>query len=169
MRPLMTPSEQARPGAKPISEDTITALSLGVTAASAPNRFVAQTSPFADSRADVMIASGATIEEMLDHVGLKQSYRPFAEVTLHDPEMLEEPVSIPARRWASVRPKPGVTVALRVAPRGGGGGGKKSVLGIILRVIVIILAAVASYFGTPAAGAAVMPLGTFQISGRLPR
>ena len=47
---------------------------------------------------------------------------------------------IPRDRWRVVRPKPGVTVTLRVVPHGGGGGGGKNPLRTVLTIAVIAAA-----------------------------
>jgi hypothetical protein len=130
------------------------------------NRFIAQKDPFSDRRIDAELPAGMTIEAMLDHVGLRPELRRFAHVTLCDAEMRADPVEIPRRNWAKVRPHPGVVVTLRVAPAGGGGG-KKSILGIVLKIVVIIAAAVATFFGQPEIAMGIPMLGKLNISQRL--
>ena len=111
---------------------------------SAPN-------PFATATADFWVQEGMTITEMLAVVQPNPVLMQHAYVFIDD-------WRIPRANWATVRPKHGHLVTVRIVPHGGGGGGKNP-----LRVLLSIATLGAASFFGPLLGSAlfggVLPAG----------
>lgn len=110
------------------------------------SRLIAAPHPFKVASVDLAVPEGLTVAEIVDVAQPDPILLQHAHVWVGDQY-------VPRDRWRYVRPKPGVTVTVRVVPMGGGGGGGgKSPTRTILMIAVI---AAAAYFG-PALGTALV-------------
>ena len=100
-------------------------------------RLIAATHPFRVATTDMIVPDGLTLAEMVERVQADPILLAHGHLWIDDQY-------IPRDRWRLVRPKPGVTVTLRVVPHGGGGGGGKNPLRTVLTIAVI---AASFYFG----------------------
>lgn len=106
------------------------------------SRLVAAPHPFKVETIDKIVPDGMTLADMLAFAQIDPILASHAHIWIADQY-------IPRHVWDRVRPKPGVTVTMRVVAQGGGGGGSKNPLRTVLTIAVI---AAAFYFG-PALGA----------------
>lgn len=88
--------------------------------------------PFRMARTDFTVPAGLTLAEIVARVQPDPALMLGASVFLGDEE-------IPRQCWPRVRPKPGTTVSVRVAPAGGGG---KNPLRTVLLIAVLVAAVV---------------------------
>lgn len=96
------------------------------------SRLVASPHPFKTERIDTLVPDGLTLQEMLETVQFDPVLAAHAHIWISDQY-------IPRHYWHRVRPKPGVTITMRVVPHGGGGGGKNP-LRTVLTIAVIAAA-----------------------------
>ena len=101
------------------------------------NRVVGCLDPFGVARVDATVAAGATVAEMVMAAGADPLLMTHGHAWLVDGAMEREPVPVPRQLWERVRPKPGMTLVVRLVPHGGGGEGGKNPLRTILSIAVI--------------------------------
>lgn len=127
------------------------------------SRLVAAPHPFKTETIDRIVPEGLTLAEMLEHAQCDPVLRAHAHIWIADQY-------IPRHLWHRVRPKPGVTITLRVVPHGGGGGGGKNPLRTVLTIAVVAAAfafgpalggVLASTFGAAGATASTAIFGSF--------
>lgn len=107
------------------------------------SRLVAAPHPFKVETIDRVVPEGLTLAEMLEYAQCDPVLAAHAHIWIEDQY-------IPRHVWHRVRPKPGVTITLRVVPHGGGGGGGKNPLRTVLTIAVLALSV---YFTGGLAGA----------------
>lgn len=105
-------------------------------------RVVAAPRPLGTARIALAVAAGFSLADIFAQVQPDPRLRRQAHIWVGDGA--GPPEEVPPEYWARVRPKPGATVTIRVAP-GGGGGGKNP-----LRTI-LTLAVLAASFVLPGA------------------
>lgn len=110
-------------------------------------------SPF-DCR-QLQVEAGATIADIVAASDIDHASLQFAEVWVGGSR-------VPRDWWSRVKPKHGAQIGIVIVPRGGEWARIGAMVG------VIALASVATVFGGPMAGAAVMALGTVAINKFLP-
>lgn len=106
---------------------------------------------------------------MIELAGVAPALRPLAHVWISGADPRADPIYVPPENWRRVRPKPGTTITVRVAPADGGGSGNP------LRIVmaIAVLAASAWIGSLPAiaalgkVGAAVVQLGVASAGGLL--
>ena len=113
-------------------------------------RLIACPRPFSAERIDRAIGAGGSVADIIDGLALDPILLAHAHVWLSDGDMALDPVMVPRDRLATVRPKPGTIITLRVAPGKGGGGGKNP-----LRTVLTIAVVAAAFVLGPAVGAAM--------------
>jgi hypothetical protein len=109
-------------------------------------RVVVKPSIVSDRRIDVRLPAGLSIADLLDRAIEDDTELATicasGVVMLVDPAERSAAVEVPAHRWASVKPKPGIVILAAAVPGKGGGGGK-SIIGLVLSVAVMAAAAFA--------------------------
>lgn len=109
--------------------------------AGGPIRVSALPGPFSTRRVDATATEGQRLDEIVAAAIADPVLRGFARVWLVAADGAE--AEVPEAAWPRVRPRAGVTVLIRVVPRGGrGGGGGKDILRVVLAIAVVVAATV---------------------------
>jgi hypothetical protein len=121
--------------------------------------------PFIPGHADVELAEGGTIAEILDQVGLMKTAEIHSGIFVFiDDRLIERDA------WQTTKPTNGSTVSIGIAPGGGGGGGGgKNAMRTVAMIAVMVIAIAASYGAAtvlaPGMGFAAGGLGASIIGG----
>lgn len=119
---------------------------------------IAAPNPFGTRVIRRRVTAGQTIAEMIEAVQPVAEMRRSAHVWLVRYGDYPDSIFVPAENWHRVRPKPGTTVTVRVAPAHGGGSGNP------LRIVMAIAVLAASvWIGSLPAVAALGSVGAAAV------
>lgn len=111
-------------------------------------------------RIDRYVPEGGTVDDHLR--GLGWETKGLSARVFIDGEF------IPDSQWEYAVPRAGQSFVARVIPMGGGGGQGKDAGRMVAMIAVMVLAMVATAYGGPLAGMAVMMLGTILVNALVP-